>query len=194
MEAQVGKPLKPVKKTLTNPNSEIVDQQPPSWSISFKTMIWQAHAPLNADRHKHSCGVLKIQSSEEKLVVAVGGSNKGNNILNSMETLMVTENDEVFADQWEFGPDPPVTIKDAASTTTAEKEELYIIGGTTKNGNSDSILKFHCSHNVLKCIWTIVDMELRAPSSRGLAIMMPSVPMGLRQYQNSRACDKGTAL
>ncbi len=139
-------------------------------------------------RSKHTCGILRVSLSEWIVVVA-GGTGNVDNILKTVETLSVTDIDIDNNEQWEFGPQLPIPTSEAASAMSTDEQRLFVIGGTTNIGRSDSIFRLHCS-NIVQCSWTILDLELRMPSA-GLALVLPPTPMVSRGYANTRTCPEG---
>ncbi len=123
--------------------------------------------------------------------MAAGGISEANDVLRNVETMLVTE-DAGFAQHWQFGPSLPMPISDAASASTLDQRILFVIGGTVNNEAGRSLFKFSCSDlENLQCSWTKIDYELKAPSTNGLAIMIPSIPMVTRGYQDAKHCAKG---
>ena len=161
-----------------------------SWSVNLSTMKWKPLLALNKERHKHACGVFKMGNT--RLIVAAGGSSIDNNdILDSVEFLEATETGDVpLGGQFEFGPSMPMPIRDGASAMTSDQLALFVVGGTSINVNVESLFKLRCSdvQDVGKCSWSKVGIELRLPTTRGLAIMMPPISIMSRQYPNAREC------
>ncbi len=161
--------------------------------MNMSTMIWKQQPHLTVPRYKHACGVLRFRDGSgnnvAKLAIVAGGTNEAKQILKSVETLLVTEDDHQFASQWMFGPDMPIGYKDVASATTSDQKEFFIIGGTNTNSNSDSVFKFQCWNvNLQECSWTKLDIELQNPGTMGLALIMPTILMVPRQYSDSQDC------
>ncbi len=167
--------------------------------ISISSMTWKDNLSLNIARYKHSCGVLKA-AYEKKIVVVAGGIDRFKKISNTVETLLVMEGGGglmTLSDNnyWDYGPSLPMPLSDAASATTADQTGFFLFGGTSDNAaTSVSIFKLGCSHAYdfqQGCTWTKIDHELHAPSAMGLAISMPSYPLGHRSYSNVRHCHQG---
>ncbi len=128
-------------------------------------------------------------------VVAAGGIDELNSLSRTVETLLVTKGSYtlVFAQHWEFGQDLPMPMKDVASATTANKQSLFLIGGTTPSGESSFVFRFDCSAviNFDQCFWIKVDHELMTPSTLGLVLTLPRIPMVPRSFSSSTGCDEG---
>ncbi len=158
----------------------------------MRDMTWKLQPNLALRRFKHACGVLKLRHEDEKIIVVAGGTDDQNSILNKVELLSMhmDSNEELhFAGQWEFGPDMPVSLTNAASATTLHQHALYIIGGLTNSEASKSVFKLTCLDTVyVECSWTKVDYELKIPTAMGVAIVMPEIPMVHRGYSNARNC------
>ncbi len=155
-------------------------------------MTWTVQQYLKESRSRHSCGALRLDNSLSVAVVA-GGDKNGF----SVETLLVEfepedgNNAVHFAEKWDFGPNLPELVSDAASATTPDQKALLVIGGTTKDGNSRMVLKLQCMLEQdldLDCSWTKLDYELKAPSSLGLVLTIPQVPMVPREFTNAIDC------
>ncbi len=153
-------------------------------------------------RFKHVCGVLRTGLDTTSMTVVVaGGKDQYDNIISSVETIMVTEtsgdNIFLFAEGWEPGPSLPVPLADAASIITSDQRSLVVIGGDGIDGTSDKIFKLSCSANSLnieseslQCSWTKVDFELQISSKSAVAIAVPRIPMVPIEYLNGRDCTK----
>ncbi len=156
-------------------------------------MDWTSCPDLGTARVEHACGVLR--HGNDRMIVVAGGLDSHNTKLDKVETLLVTtDTDSVlqFANDWEYGPTLPAALSGTASATTSDQKALYIIGGVMINEDSRSVLKFHCYDIVDQhCSWTAVDYELKAPSAKGLALIMPLIPMSSREYSFARDCTKG---
>ena len=171
-----------------------------TWSVDIHDFdsSWKPEARLNMKRTKHVCGVLGSAGGSgggQLIVVVAGGTNEFGSILDSVETLNVTEdNDETtFGSEWIAAPKLPKTLSDAASATTSDHGAFYIIGGTIDIiDNSDGIFKLSCSNvdMISSCFWTKINNELRTTSTRGLAMLLPSKPMVSREYSNSQNCSE----
>ncbi len=155
--------------------------------------VWNWEAALKVPRYRHACGVLKY--GNKRIVIAAGGIDNFGHSENSVETMEVTEEPVSifhFAQQWEYGPSMPMILKDGASATSSGGKAVFITGGTSLDGTSTSVLKFYCIDGpVLQCSWTKVDYELPVPSAKGLALMIPQLPMALKGYPNARHCPEG---
>ncbi len=164
------------------------------YSISFNSMEWSEHEEgLLYKRERHACGILR--NGDKKIVVVAGGSNF-DDYLSSVEILLVIEEaTDTFALNWEYGPDLPMPMTDAAGTTTSDQQSLYIIGGTMFLERSNYVLKLVCSDVVeVNCIWTKIDHELKAETAMGLALAMPQIQMSSRKHQNALDCSNGSYL
>ncbi len=167
---------------------------PLAWSISVSTIDWTAQASLSIGRHSHACGVLQADNKVgSKLVIAAGGENF-EDILSSVETLLVNDNDTIMARNWEVGPTLPIPLSDAA--TASHKSALYIIGGTTYLDNSGLVFRLHCFNldEAISCSWAKIEYEIKMPTTMGLALMIPSLPMTFKGFNNARDCDKGNYI
>ncbi len=167
-----------------------------AWAIKLSEMDeWTEQAQLNSARYQHACGVLTDDGSS-KLIVSVGGIDYYANEVDFVELLLVTEDIDFFADHWTFGPALPDRLKNAASVTTSDQRALFIIGGTRFDGaESQKVYKLFCSAVESKqCSWTKVDYELKIPTTMGLALAFPSLPMVTRGFSNDRDCLTGIYL
>ncbi len=78
-----------------------------TYFLDSVTGVWSAGPRLNIGRHDHSCGRIRIESgSLEKSVIVVGGFE--GNFSSSVEVL------NVKTLTWEFGPELPFGIEEAA--------------------------------------------------------------------------------
>ncbi len=78
-----------------------------AYFLNSDTGVWSAGPRLNIGRHDHSCGRIRIESgSLEKSVIVVGGYE--GNFSSSVEIL------NVKTLTWEFGPELPFGIEEAA--------------------------------------------------------------------------------
>ncbi len=69
-----------------------------------------------------------LNGGEKLVLIAAGGRDEYNNIISSVETLLVTKGSEDifhFAQGWESGPSMPVPLRDAASATSSDQKALY---------------------------------------------------------------------
>ncbi len=142
-------------------------------------------------RIRHSCGVLIADNGYKQIIVA-GGTNEQGSILDSVETLSVSENETIFAQEWLSGPNLPLSLSDAAGVTSSDHKAFYIVGGSISNIDESSyVFKMGCFNVALQCQWRKMDTELEMPSSRGLALIMPSISMVSKNYNNTRDCFNG---
>ncbi len=145
-------------------------------------MEWQEQAAMSTPRRRHACGTLI--SGDKKVVIAAGGDTSQHAMTKTVEILVVEDDDRVFAQEWEFGPDMPLPVSNAASSTTPNQRTLFVIGGKTSQDysqGSSAIFKIHCQQD-LQCMWSKVEQELKMPSAKGLALMLPPIPMANRGY------------
>ncbi len=156
-------------------------------------MTWEHELTLRTPRYKHACGVLKV--GQEKMVVAAAGIDQFEHPKKNVEVIVVHEGTPSFvtASHWDYGPNLPMALSDAASATNPEKTELFVIGGTTSNAEmSDSVHSLSCSHfhdNLQHgCSWTKIEFELNKPSTMGLALIFPANPM---HNPITKDCNKG---
>ena len=144
-------------------------------------------------RYKLSCGVLR--KGHKRIVVAAGGINSFNHITTNVETLLVTEENDgslTFDPSWRVGPGLPLALSEAASATTPDQQAIFIIGGKSNTGFSQSVFQMSCSDVLqLLCCWTKLDYELEISSAMGLALTIPHTPMVPREYQIARDCANG---
>ncbi len=153
---------------------------------------WRPEAPLNMKRIQHACGVL-LTDIDVKIVVVAGGINSQGSRVDNVETLKVSGNDTVFAQEWKSGPKLPWPLSDAAGATTIDQHAFYIFGGTISSiENSVYIFNMRCFDDDLDCHWTKVELELRSSSTKGLLLVMPSIPMVAIDYDNAQDCPNGT--
>ena len=167
----------------TNPLVNLAS--PMYWSFNFDTVSWKFVRNMITARAKHSCGVLAdpaLPGSSVKIIVAAGGEAKQlhfpNNLgpLDSVE-LLIKDGSSYYTEQ---GPDLPVPIMYASSATTADQQDMFLIGGLTNDnddGNTrplDSVYRLSCFD--LVCSWTTVDHGFKdlASSGRGLVMFLPT--------------------
>ncbi len=169
-----------------------------TWSIDLKEMAWEVRPRLYKARFKHSCGVLKVGSSEKVVVVAGGTGDRDSDITDTVETLhaiVVPEDNINFDQQWRSGPKLPIPLSNSASAVTSDEHVLYIFGGKMISGDYSSyVFKLSCSGicnpdlQLDHCSWSKAEYELKTPSSLGLALIMPRIPMVNREFANSTEC------
>ncbi len=148
-------------------------------SIDVRTMIWRDQANLDKPRYNHVCGTLTTTKSGRKIVIVAGGHTSLFVMTDTVETLLVNEDNESFASKWEYGPNLPMPVSKASSATSSTQQDLFLIGGNVDNDNSQAskvIFKLQCSTS-MDCQWTKLKHELTKPSANGLALVLPSNPM-----------------
>ncbi len=157
-----------------------------TWTLNVNTMSWREQLPLQIGRSKHVCGSIKDQTLAKLIVIAAGGQVLGGNLTTSVE-MLVGDSEEQFHNSflgWEPGPEMPLNLTEASSVTTADKTKMLVIGGKTNIDLSSSIFQIQCQD--LQCQWTKLDYNLFAPTSNGLAFMLPSIPMVSRLQIDSQ--------
>ncbi len=155
-----------------------------SWSFDIDKMTWTSLAQLKVARSNHICGVVRDSvAGSKKIVISAGGTIdlRDGRMTNTVEllTIGIDKNDHhSFAIIWRYGPFLPLPISNAASATTADHLKLYVMGGSIRHDiglDSSSMFQMQCAN--LQCSWTKLDQELRNPSSQGIALALPFIPM-----------------
>ncbi len=167
---------------LTGGVSNYFKREDKTLTVNISTMDWKEKVPLNIGRSNHACGVLIDLESQMKIAVTAGGTENG--IMTNSVEILKAESEEQFHNSvrmWEFGPNLPDAMSDAASASTADQGTMFVIGGTTSNNDDGSTYVHMLQCADLQCQWTKLDRELIAPSSHGLAFLLPSIPMADRR-------------
>ncbi len=139
---------------------------------------------LNHARSRHACGVLKDQTmpnSAMKIVVAAGGKVQDSTWTDSVEILVLDDDNNQAPSSWKLAAEPmPVQLGNAASAVTSDQLQMFLIGGSHQHYNNDegstSIFVLECSGRTCDS-WTTMQLNLRAPSLKGLAFILPSYPL-----------------
>ncbi len=153
---------------------------------------------MSVERSRHACGTLLVPAydgDDRKIIVAAGGESHWSAATKTVEFLLVSNGDAHFSKMWETGPDLPYPLINAASTTMADQKALFVIGGSNIQDHSQDtsvVLKLQCSgQEDLQCSWKKMDHELKIPTTRGVALILPSMPMASSGYLDSRDCEEG---
>ncbi len=160
----------------------------------MSAMAWKQQSNLTAERFRHTCGVLKNKDETKLIVVAAGGVNMQKTTIDSVDILSVTQgisNALQFEQGWQEGQNLPMPLRDAASASTSGQKQLFLIGGTQDNNDiSNFVLRLDCSEYIVMddCSWTVMDYELKTPSTQGLALELPQAPMIQHGYKDARDC------
>ncbi len=165
-----------------------------TWTVNISMMEWREKPRLNIGRSGHVCSVLRDLSLPDMVIAIVAGGRitENNFALTDSVEMLTAENEEQFHTSmqmiWEFGPSLPKETSDSASATTANQEKMFVIGGIDKDGDVGSTFIYGLQCASLQCQWTKLDLELSAPSSNGLAFMLPTIPMADR-LQTGHQCE-----
>ncbi len=138
--------------------------------------------PLIQARSRHACGVLRDKAMPDtfvrKIVVVAGGKVGDDTLTDSVEILILDDNHS--PPSWELSAEPMLAkIGNAASATTSDQLQMFVIGGTESLSNFDeestSIFVLQCSGGACNH-WTRLQFEMRIPVAQGLAFMIESFP------------------
>ena len=165
-----------------------------AWTVDIDSITeisltggWTPQASMKLGRYRHSCGVLKQDmsnsSSKGKFIVVVGGIAWPDYVKKEAETveLLRLNDDDEFAERWEWGPPLPDYLVDASSATTNDHNVLFVVGGNSVVSSSMFIYSFRCALSF--CWWSKEDAELLFPRSNGIAMIIP--PASALQHQAS---------
>ncbi len=163
---------------------------PLTYSIRLDTLVWREESRLLLGRAQHVCGVLEDSSkSGSKIIVAVGGDISDMSMTATVEILMV-HNDTLISD-WQDGPLHPTLMSNAASTVTADKSKLIVVGGIRHNDYSQAstdIFLLECI-SIPQCHWWKMHQELQKDSAKGFGLLLPSTPMESK-WTSLKPCGK----
>ena len=144
-----------------------------SWTTDLDTdWIWTGM--MSAPRKLHACGVLRANDGSD-IVVAAGGLDVDNKVLDSVDLLLIEAVNGHF-DSWILGPRMPLTLCDAASATTSDQKRLFVVGGTISYEPFEQslfVFNFACNQENNDCKWAKNNLELWLGRSSGVAMMLP---------------------
>ncbi len=149
--------------------------------FDFNLMKSSSVDPLLRARSKHACGMLKDSKWSFRKVVAVAGGEFFSTIYTyTVELFWILETGNYIDPRWEFGPDLPMPLGDAASVTTADQSYMFVIGGMTDNDiRQELVHRLQCFD--MQCSWKAIDHVAKSLTlSRGLAMGLPAIPMSHR--------------
>ena len=155
--------------------------------------------PLVTARSKHACGILDSNPSGSiiRLAVVAGGIISSDKITDTVEMAVLQLDHRFFSHQkgivnWQSGPQMPLGVSSAAFATTADGQKFFVVGGDTElsffDSSSTAMFQMTCSNNLdslPSCAWTKLDQELNSPSSKGIAMTLPSIPLAKKETQGN---------
>ncbi len=175
-----------------------------TWSVNLETMSWTLLTQMNVPRWKQSCSVLRDPSTDRTIVVAAGGNMITHELTHdktkaskSVE-LLVLNDDDVNENihlrsrsEWQHGPEMPVGLRDAPSTTSADQLRMYVTGGSQGLVGSvdwntlSTIFELQCPG--MQCMWRTV-YEMDKEMSMGVVFSIPPPPVPKASWQSSEPC------
>ncbi len=173
-----------------------------AFMYSESSDTWSNGPRLSVPREGHSCGTLTDPESGALIIAVAGGFNsdsKSDPALDSVETLIIQQGDDVFKTQWKAGPTLVHPLSYSAMVTVDSGSKLLLLGGSGLGQYSQSIIELICSSVSEGCQQRLLDIKLSFPRSGFVAIRVDNVnckradrnktdPEFL-QYTDSRQCD-----
>ena len=131
---------------------------------------WSLGPKLPCRMYDHVCGSIVDQDTKEQIAVVAGGQE-------CFDTTLLLHLDDMEQNgDWTYGPYlPQPTLIGSDGITTPDMTQLILVGGLSDYNNvfaHKAMFSMSCASS--DCAWTTMDIMLKIPRVRGLAILVPA--------------------
>ena len=133
----------------------------PPYLYDFQQEAWTVLPNLMQPRGMAGCATFEEQGQVK--VIVSGGTINGQ-VFSSTEIL------DVQSWTWRTGPELPQTLYKHSMVT--QNNQVYVIGGETKQGYQSTIYRMECSE-LLECHWQELTQKIQTPRCQFTAMLVP---------------------